>query len=153
VKVTKERQTELNKLAYAKNKQYFKDKAAKWEKENPEKRRAIARKTKANISALDQKKAWLKDKYNLSWEDFVSLYDSQQGSCKICLKPVALKSTLSEQGKTGHIDHCHSTGKVRGILCNSCNRGIGYLQDNAALLRRAAQYLEETQNQSNQRSS
>lgn len=42
-----------------------------------------------------------------------------------------------------HLNHCHIHGHVRGILCNECNRGLGYYHDNPVVLRRAAQYIEE----------
>jgi hypothetical protein len=53
---------------------------------------------------------------------------------------------ICESDDWGHkgpmIDHCHSSGRVRGVLCHSCNVGIGHLRDNPATLRSAAAYLE-----------
>ncbi len=45
--------------------------------------------------------------------------------------------------KTMSVDHCHITGKVRGLLCNLCNTAIGSLNDDSTLVRRAAEYLDE----------
>lgn len=71
------------------------------------------------------------------------MYMEQAGKCKIC-------------GHEGHVDfvpkgsrmfdrlvvdHCHSTGKVRGLLCNGCNRGLGYFKDNPEALQKAIDYL------------
>jgi hypothetical protein len=58
----------------------------------------------------------------------------QDGRCAICY--------TEANGRMWHIDHCHDTGKVRGILCDICNRGIGNLKDDPKLLRQAAEYLE-----------
>lgn len=69
-------------------------------------------------------------KYNLTHEEYDELL--KQTVCLIC----------GESG-TLNIDHCHTTGKVRGRLCNSCNLGLGRFRDNPELLRRAAKYLEE----------
>ena len=58
------------------------------------------------------------------------------GKCEICQTPV-------EHGSV-HIDHCHATGKVRGLLCHLCNKGLGAFKDNIKALRSAANYLENT---------
>ena len=82
-------------------------------------------------------------KYTLRRHDIDALqYDtllvSQGGKCAICGRDKA-------RGKgTWHIDHDHQTGQVRGLLCTSCNTGIGQLQDNPFLIRKAVEYLEAT---------
>jgi hypothetical protein len=67
----------------------------------------------------------------------------QGGCCAIC------KVTENYKGHTGYrkdwsfsVDHCHTTGKVRGLLCNQCNRGIGMLQDDTNILKAAINYLD-----------
>lgn len=75
----------------------------------------------------------LKHKYGLTAEEWDMLYDVQLGRCAICLIPLAETKP--------HVDHDHATGRVRGILCKLCNPGIGFFQDDPALLMRAAQYL------------
>lgn len=59
---------------------------------------------------------------------------SQDGRCKIC-GGILL-------GSNAHVDHCHVTGKIRGILCGPCNRGLGLFRDSVTALRQAAIYLE-----------
>jgi hypothetical protein len=61
----------------------------------------------------------------------------QQERCAICSK------AAPENGKQLGLDHCHKTGKIRGLLCDTCNLGLGYFRDNPGLLRAAAQYLED----------
>ncbi|WP_347878324.1 endonuclease VII domain-containing protein [Streptomyces sp. KS 21] len=56
---------------------------------------------------------------------------AQGGLCCICLKAPAV-----------HVDHCHETGRVRGVLCFNCNSAIGKLGDDPDILRRAISYLE-----------
>jgi len=70
-------------------------------------------------------------------EEYAAMLTAQNGVCKVCQKP-------SSDGKSLAIDHCHATGKVRGLLCNNCNNGLGRFKDDPVLLRSAIQYLEET---------
>lgn len=79
----------------------------------------------------------IKKKYNITKEDLDTLYLDCNGSCSICKLP----EKDNPGGKALHIDHDHKTGKVRGLLCNNCNSGIGYLKDNIELLEAAIQYL------------
>jgi hypothetical protein len=80
--------------------------------------------------------SYFKTKYDLSLDDRRSMLQSQQYSCAICL------TSLSEEGKLTHIDHCHATGKIRGLLCTNCNRGLGSFKDNTLFLQEAIKYLE-----------
>ncbi len=80
-------------------------------------------------------RAKLRDKYGLTEEDYQSLLADQNGVCKVCSRP-------PDRGKL-HVDHCHHTGKIRGLLCGTCNRGLGMFKDDPALLHKAAKYLEE----------
>ena len=79
----------------------------------------------------------LKRLYRLTPAEFDALLATQGGRCAICGAP-------SEAVKGGvlEVDHCHATGRVRGLLCGPCNRGIGALGDSAERARAAASYLE-----------
>ena len=76
-----------------------------------------------------------KRSYGINIEDYERMYAEQGGVCKICSLPANHNST--------HlcIDHCHETGKVRALLCDKCNRGLGYFKDDTRLLKRAAHYI------------
>lgn len=76
-------------------------------------------------------------KYGLkSFDEFDAIYGKHGGTCYICSEP------LERDGKDTHIDHCHDSGKVRGLLCRGCNNGLGQFRDRPDLLRAAAVYLE-----------
>jgi DNA-directed RNA polymerase subunit RPC12/RpoP len=75
--------------------------------------------------------------YNLTLEQIKDILISQNNRCAIC------GTQLSEEGKNRHVDHDHSTDKVRGILCRGCNSGIGFLKENTTILNNAIKYLEK----------
>ena len=76
-----------------------------------------------------------KNRYGITLEDYESLYREQQGLCTICGKPPKPNQRL-------YVDHDHQTGKVRKLLCQGCNSGIGFFNHNPELLRKGAKYLE-----------
>lgn len=83
----------------------------------------------------------IKDKYGLSWDDYEKMHLENNGRCEICESPLSL--IKSPDTETAFVDHDHATGKVRGLLCNPCNRGLGYFRDSRLHLSKALQYLDK----------
>lgn len=81
-------------------------------------------------------------KYGLLYEEVAVMLAEQDGGCAICNAPLTLDNRDKPKGEHSHIDHCHATGKVRGVLCAACNLGIGKFKDDTALLKSAISYLE-----------
>ncbi len=75
--------------------------------------------------------------YGLEPGQFDAMLAAQGGGCAICHEPA------SSDGRGLHVDHDHETGRVRGLLCNSCNHGLGKFRDDPALLRAAIKYLSD----------
>ncbi len=72
-------------------------------------------------------------KYGITKEQFEAMF---KGCCDIC--------GLGLAPNKAHIDHCHATGRVRGVLCNTCNKGLGLFRDQPELLETAAEYLRKS---------
>lgn len=87
---------------------------------------------------LRDKKNNLTKKFNITLDEFEKLRASQNNGCAICSK------IRSSSKKDLCVDHCHQTGKIRGLLCDNCNRGIGLLRDSIPLLLKAITYLENS---------
>lgn len=79
----------------------------------------------------------IKKKYGLSAEDYARILHSQGVRCGSCDDKLLLD-------KNTHIDHCHATGRVRGILCHSCNTALGLLKESRARIMGLAEYLERS---------
>lgn len=81
---------------------------------------------------------WLKHRYGISLEEYQKMLINQDGKCAICDR--------IDSGKKGNkafcVDHCHKTGKVRGLLCMPCNRSLGQFKDDSSVLRKAADYID-----------
>ena len=77
--------------------------------------------------------------YGLESHAYRQLLLSQDYRCSICLRLLELHGPPSTRPV---VDHCHTTGQVRGLLCTTCNSGLGHLRDDVRLAQRAASYLE-----------
>lgn len=93
-----------------------------WQKNNPEAVKRIKRRVK------------LKEKYGLSEDQYQEMLSKQNNLCAICSKPHTRRNF--------NVDHCHSTGKIRGLLCDKCNLGIGLFNDDPNLLDKIKEYLK-----------
>jgi hypothetical protein len=76
---------------------------------------------------------YLKQKYGIDLTDYWFMHAQQQGHCGIC-----------RQKKTLYVDHNHQTGKVRALLCNKCNSGLGFFNEDILQLKAAIDYLLNT---------
>jgi hypothetical protein len=83
---------------------------------------------------------YMMGKYGLTDEDYWRMYEEQGEVCAICGKPDPAVHPTQERPL--HIDHDHTTGAVRALLCRGCNMGIGAMGDDPARVRAAAEYLE-----------
>ena len=112
---------EVNAAYYLQNKDKFKAYRQAWVEKNPERAREIGR------------KRHLKKEYDLTLEEFDLLLVAQDGKCALCGEPF--------NGVTPHVDHDHSTGRVRGLLCGPCNKTLGFAQECPKRLLAAAEFL------------
>jgi Fe-S oxidoreductase len=87
-----------------------------------------------NHAALTRKRSQrIRSLYRLDSDDYLRLLHKQNGRCAICHRPATTRPLC--------VDHDHHTGEVRGLLCTTCNSAIGMLQDDPAIVQRAAEYL------------
>jgi hypothetical protein len=100
----------------------------KWALDNPER-----------AYRLDANKH-LKKKYGISLEDYESLHKAQDGLCCICKKPESI--TTKKRISRLAVDHCHVTGKIRGLLCFKCNTSIALIEEDPNRLKAIRDYLE-----------
>lgn len=148
---------ELGAARYLADKDRILEQSRQWSRENRDKVNAARRKRRADPVyrarelARDRERdrlrhpdRWIREHYNLTREQWNALLAAQGGGCAIC------GTTVPKGIGRFHVDHDHaccpgkkSCGKcVRGLLCNRCNPLLGYVNDDPALLRKAAAYLE-----------
>ncbi len=105
-----------------------------WRKRSPKDNNRNKEYNKAHAQEIRGKK-FLKYWPGGTWQDALvawdRLFEVQHGKCAICNKTKKLL----------HVDHCHETGKVRGLLCYNCNNGLGRFKDNIEFLKTAINYL------------
>lgn len=119
-----------------------------WRKENPDKVRKYNKATmqrnptKARVSRF---KAALKSAYGMSIELYDSMLLAQKYKCANPRCPTQFEMYLdmyTDRRRTIQVDHCHFTGKIRGLLCKGCNASLGHIQDDKERLRGLVEYLE-----------
>lgn len=113
----------------AKNRKRCADIAREWRKKNVEKDRWY------------NTVRYLRTRYKITPERYKELLDEHNHKCAIC-------GGLESRNRRGIrmklcIDHCHKTGKIRGILCSSCNSAIGYLRDDPSIIGKCIEYVEK----------
>jgi hypothetical protein len=102
--------------------EYYKKNTRKWVKDNP--RKAL------NLDLMTA--------YGITVDQYEEMLNSQNGSCAICGKD----NSQHKRKKRLFVDHCHKTGKVRGLLCCACNFGLGSFSDDPELCIKASEYLK-----------
>jgi hypothetical protein len=105
---------------HAQNPQAHKERVFRWRKENADKYKLYWRSRQLRI------------RYGLTLAQYHERYTQQEGNCAICKKPF---STLL-------VDHNHTSGKVRGLLCKRCNFFLGYMEGSSLLVKEAEKYLD-----------
>lgn len=92
--------------------------------------------------ALDWKDKYLRRDYGISLHDYGVKLVEQNGKCAICKQPETGKAQNGSV-KALAVDHCHATNKVRGLLCERCNKALGYFNDDPELMREAIEYVNK----------
>jgi len=101
--------------------EYSRNYSREWFRRNPDKSR----------------NSMLKQYYGITLDDYDKMLFAQEGECAVCNRH------HTESKKPLYVDHCHTTGAVRGLLCHTCNSGIGMLNDDLDMLYSACEYLEQ----------
>ena len=115
-------------MAVRKNKESWAKYMREYRKKNPEIMRKID----------------LKKNYGLSWDQYTQLLLKQNSVCAICHKPETKLDWQTNRQLPLSVDHCHTSGKVRGLLCADCNRALGMFQDSPEILSNAVLYVSRT---------
>lgn len=149
------KQRERGKRNYRDNPDAYKTRARRWREQNPERMRELQKRySEENRETITQRsREWYQSNrrraaaqarrrklagYGLTEAEYQAMLAAQGGLCAICRTPEAVKGKPEASFR---VDHCHTTGAVRGLLCAHCNSGLGQFRDDPTLLRKAAAYL------------
>jgi len=119
-----------------------KEKQAEWYKKNRNK--VIERVKKRYVERKDEITSYkLKRSYGITLDKYNELYKEQKGLCAICEKKETLVDRRTGKIRKLAVDHCHKTGKVRGLLCRNCNMLLGCLSDSVTFINKILDYLSK----------
>lgn len=105
-----------------------------YRKKNPDVYRKASLKHWHNLSDKKKHSKWIQ-RYGITADQYTNMFEFQNGKCKICNQECSTGRVLA-------VDHCHKTGKVRGLLCTKCNTALGMLNDNIKYFETAIEYLK-----------
>ena len=108
------------------------------------KRQNVCKKCMNIYDYKTDKNSKLKRAYGITLDEYEELLSKQDSKCAIC--GIDNNGKYRNKPRAFAVDHCHSTGKIRGLLCSDCNTGIGLLKDNINYLQLAIKYLNKTKN-------
>jgi len=132
----------INRERYARNHDRYQATQRAWWEANRERINAGRREFKSRHT-YQSWVARLKKRGGLTPEDYWRILDAQGGGCALCGTHDPGKAGGSEE-RVFAVDHCHATGRVRGLLCHNCNRGLGYFRDHPGVLVKAAEYVRRS---------
>lgn len=113
------------------------------DKNRPDGLEPLCRACKSSVRNKDKEKSTkLTKKFGISLDQYNLLLLQQNNSCGIC--KISILDYQLIRTNYFPVDHCHVTGKVRGLLCDACNRGIGLLKDSPEILQKAIDYLHNS---------
>lgn len=155
----KERAKKTRKIRDARNREKLNEQMREYRKKNPEIIKAIKQRQWQNNkeSIGSRNKAWrdsnknvtknqkLRAQYGITLDDYHCMLVAQNNCCALCGKEFG-----DTQFTRPAVDHCHNTGKVRGLLHGQCNTGLGFFNDDIDLLLKAAEYLTPPLQMANQ---
>jgi len=113
------------------NKEKIEESALLWKKNNPDKVKKY------------QRTSNLRKNFGLSLDEYEQMLIKQNNLCAICEKPETFIHHQTKELARLAVDHCHTTGKVRKLLCKSCNTALGLFKDDIAVIGNAVQYLKD----------
>lgn len=136
--MTKEERSIYNKKYRDENKEYFKEYHKTYQKEyQKEYRSKYYQQNKAKWYQA-KRRYKLRMDYGISIETYESMLKEQNECCKIC------ETHQSKLKRRLAVDHCHTTGEVRGLLCHLCNQAIGQFKEDPEILEKAIKYLRDS---------
>ena len=139
----KDKQREYHRKWRAANRGRLREQSRKYAAANKESVRANQKKHQLTETyAATRLRLHLARKFKITVEQYNAMLEAQNGVCKICGFSCGAKRRGTRKMMSLSVDHDHSTGKVRGLLCNSCNVGLGRFKDNINSLERAVAYLK-----------
>jgi len=125
---------------YRLNHPEYKEKNKEYRENNKEKSRQYVKKYREDNRERyleNKRKSNLKHKYGITIDEYNEIFEKQKGCCAIC------NTHQSELKKALCVDHNHETGEIRGLLCDRCNRVLGFFNDETPLFIQSILYLNK----------